>query len=64
MTDTSQTTDFHARLVERRVNEILGGDATIREIVLLMAEMGWAPPAQPRRADAAAVRNAEDMQNV
>lgn len=35
---------FHVKLVERRVNETLGGDATISELVNLMIEMGWQPP--------------------
>lgn len=37
-------TKFHVALVERRVNERFGGDATIRELLSLMIEMGWQPP--------------------
>jgi hypothetical protein len=35
---------FHIKLIERRVNERLGGDATIGQIVELMIDMGWQPP--------------------
>lgn len=35
---------FHVKRVERRVNECLGGDATIGELVNIMIEMGWQPP--------------------
>lgn len=60
---SSDTAAFHARLVERRVNEVLGGDATIRELVVLMVEMGWTPPAEPRTPDAERVRCAESVTN-
>lgn len=63
MGEPIETAEFHARLVERRVNELLGGDATIRELVALMVEMGWQPPERPQEVNAANVLNAERVTN-
>lgn len=41
---TLEEIEGHALLVEERVNDIFGGDATIGEVVNLMVEMGWKPP--------------------
>lgn len=52
---------FHVRLVSRRVNEQLGDDVTVDDLVRLMLDMGWQPPADARSVQLyreAFVRNA------
>jgi hypothetical protein len=35
------------RIAERRINEEHGGEATIRNVIAVLRDLGWTPPAAP-----------------